>query len=230
MTKIKKPTNTALQAGSPAMNLLQNTMPGGEARIERQEKEGQREFVASDTLPTMIRHHTAYPSDEERQENLHMLREMGIEVGDPFKDDELFMPARLPKGWKKCSTTHPMYSHIVDDKGRLRIEVFYKAAYYDRRANATLIDRVGVRIDDETSSQIAAAYVYAKMPNEEEHIIARFEETVAPYEKGNIWKIQDKLEERAQTWLDNHYPDHANNTTYWELSFDEPTLINPETA
>jgi hypothetical protein len=41
---------------------------------------------------------------------------------------------KLPEGWHIKATDHSMWSNLVDDKGRNRASIFYKAAFYDREA------------------------------------------------------------------------------------------------
>jgi hypothetical protein len=67
---------------------------------------------------------------EERQKFL----DLGFTFGDPVPGDPLFQQATLPEGWSKQPTDHSMWTKIVDDRGVERVEVFYKAAYYDRSA------------------------------------------------------------------------------------------------
>jgi hypothetical protein len=102
-------------------------MFGGSARaIERMEADGQRQLLESCDLPT------------EGSDDPEFLR-LGFTFGDPHKDDPLFRPATLPKGWKRAGTDHAMHSNIVDELGRERVGVFYKAAFYDRCADMRLI-------------------------------------------------------------------------------------------
>ena len=46
----------------------------------------------------------------------------------------------MPQGWTRRATDHDMHSEILDEAGKIRISVFYKAAFYDRRAHAELIE------------------------------------------------------------------------------------------
>jgi hypothetical protein len=71
---------------------------------------------------------------------------LGFTFGDPDPDDPLFMPATLPEGWKREPADHDMWSYVVDDLGRQRAAVFYKAAFYDRKAYARLVT-VGEYVD-----------------------------------------------------------------------------------
>lgn len=92
--------------------------------IERQEKRGQAVLVASSGLPIA--------GSIDTPENKAALERMGITFPGP--SDDLFVKAALPGGWKLVPTDHDMWSSLLDEKGRKRASVFYKAAFYDCRA------------------------------------------------------------------------------------------------
>lgn len=94
--------------------------------IEAQEARGQQELVASTDLPSDTR-----GTDE-------AFIALGFSFGEPHAHDPLFRPTTLPQGWTKTGTDHSMHSVIRDEQGRDRVGVFYKAAFYDRRADMTL--------------------------------------------------------------------------------------------
>lgn len=95
--------------------------------IEAQEKAGQSQLVHSDRLPTEVLHST--DADFEA---------LGFTFGEPDQDDPLFRPATLPKGWTKQASDHDMWSYVVDSLGRKRVGIFYKAAFYDRKAHMSV--------------------------------------------------------------------------------------------
>lgn len=95
--------------------------------IESQERDGQRQLVNSDRLPTEI----LYGSRSE-------FEALGFTFGEPDERDPMFRPATLPPGWKREGSDHAMWSYIVDGLGRRRVSVFYKAAFYDRSAHMAL--------------------------------------------------------------------------------------------
>lgn len=97
------------------------TGPVGSAGIEFDEAQGQQELVHSELLPV----------DGSNDGDVLAL---GIVFGDPVPGDPLFRKATLPAGWKKRATDHSMWSEIVDEIGKVRAVVFYKAAFYDRSA------------------------------------------------------------------------------------------------
>jgi len=105
------------------IEVLFDALLGGSAagHFERQEARGQQELCASTQLPQ---------KGSESEE----IQALGIEWGESAKGDELFREATLPEGWEKRATDHSMWSEIVDETGKVRAEVFYKAAFYDRDA------------------------------------------------------------------------------------------------
>ena len=103
-------------------NFATASTPGG---IEAQEKAGQALLVASANMPKSMS-----PSRE-------AFEALGFVFGTEV--DELFLKAKLPPGWTRAATDHSMWSTIVDEKGRKRVEIFYKAAFYDRRADAHIV-------------------------------------------------------------------------------------------
>lgn len=109
-------------------NAIIAATPGG---IERQEKAGQQALVASTDMP------------KEMSPSREAFEKLGFKFGDDV--DELFVKATLPPGWTRAATDHSMHSDVLDEKGRKRVGVFYKAAFYDRRADAHLVPRY--RID-----------------------------------------------------------------------------------
>jgi len=134
--------NTTKEAEEFPLGVLVEAMAfGSSGAIERQEKQGQAELVDGDELPVDL-------GGEEG-----MFRQFGFVLGLPVPGDPIFRTATLPPGWKKVPTDHAMWSKIVDEQGRERVMVFYKAAFYDRSAHAHLtrrycVDQRGERYDD----------------------------------------------------------------------------------
>lgn len=101
---------------------------GSDRYIEQMEAAGQRQVVNSDVLPTDS------PWDE--------LATLGFVRGENVPNDDLFCNVTLPSGWRREGSDHAMWSYIVDERGIHRVAVFYKAAFYDRKA-AAHIEHVG---------------------------------------------------------------------------------------
>jgi hypothetical protein len=96
------------------------------APIEAQEARGQQQLLTSDRMPVDL------------GGELEAFEALGFTFGTPDPADPLFMPATLPDGWAREGSAHAMWSYIVDQHGRRRVSVFYKAAFYDRSAHAGL--------------------------------------------------------------------------------------------
>ncbi len=103
----------------------------GELYITGMEAAGQEHLVASTELPAKG------PWDE--------LVKLGFVRGEPVPGDDLFVHADLPVGWRKERTDHSMHTKIVDERGVERVSIFYKAAFYDRRADFHIVN-VGRRL------------------------------------------------------------------------------------
>jgi len=101
---------------------------GNPGAIEAQETAGQRELVNSSQLPIKV--NSPYGIDIREK-----YQSMGILILDRKKDDDaLFYDVILPKDWKLTATDHSMWSNLIDDEGKIRANIFYKAAFYDRDA------------------------------------------------------------------------------------------------
>ena len=114
---MKKPRNTNEETQFQPVRLLLGAMVMGSSRaIEHQEAQGQRELVNSESLP--VRMNGGKP----------ILESLGFKFGKHDGKD-LFIECEMPTGWKKVGTDHSMWSNLLDDKGRVRANIFYKAAF-----------------------------------------------------------------------------------------------------
>lgn len=123
-TEPTSPANTAKQ--DPLLTFAESM--SNPNFIEDQESRGQAELVNSTSLPT----------NPGRRGDRAAYEALGFVFGDPIPGDEMFTAMTLPPGWKKQATDHAMWSSVVDELGRERVAVFYKAAFYDRSAHMTL--------------------------------------------------------------------------------------------
>lgn len=108
---------------------------GSSSPIETMEALGQRRLVSSTQLPI----------DGTEGDDAAAWAAMGVKLGE--KTDDLFRHVELPEGWRLVATDHSMWSDLQDDRGRRRAGVFYKAAFYDRRARVSLERRYSVQCD-----------------------------------------------------------------------------------
>ncbi|SHI66127.1 hypothetical protein [Streptomyces sp. 3214.6] len=126
---IENTSESMKDPGNALLFLAVSLGPGGTDRaIAEQERSGQAQLVNSDRLPSDM--NGASDADFEA---------VGITFGEPDPADPLFRPATLPEGWKRQRSDHDMWSYVADELGRRRVAVFYKAAFYDRRAFMRLV-------------------------------------------------------------------------------------------
>jgi hypothetical protein len=97
----------------------------GAMNIEGMEAAGGQQFASEPEL---------MPADGPWDE----LVELGFAPPEPT-DDPLFVRTRLPDGWSKRLLDDPRGGEILDERGLPRVGTFYKAAFYDRKADCHLI-------------------------------------------------------------------------------------------
>lgn len=181
--------------------------PGG---IEAQEAAGQQSFVANETLP---------------KENMHgctreKLELMGIQFGEDA--DDIFVSVKLPSGWKKQATEHSMWSDLLDDKGRVRARIFYKAAFYDRSAHISLCRRYTVRLCPEDRYETDMDYKkrelgrWAGIVTDCGEEVFLTEWTTLPQDLNERHLEEQKLKDEAEAWLVADYPEWQDETKYWD--------------
>lgn len=180
-------------------NFMAAATPGG---IEAQEARGQRDFVASTTLPKQCNGCTR-----------EQLEAMGIVFGKD--EDDLFIAATLPAGWKKEATDHSMWSKLIDDKDRERASIFYKAAFYDRSAHIDLSNfyRTRNRYLDTNGKEGAGR------PSTIQHLVVNangetlLDAGTAGYED---YAAQETCDKKCVEWLASNAPDWRNPLAYWD--------------
>lgn len=114
----------------PVVHLLGIMSDGQSNYIEGMEVAGQRQLVASTKFPT---DRNRWGDDDSRWLAL------GFTFSEFDPHDPMFCDATLPEGWKREGSDHAMWSYIVDERGIRRVGIFYKAAFYDRSAHASLL-------------------------------------------------------------------------------------------
>lgn len=194
--KTTKVTPAMLAASAQGLGMLAGTPDA----IEHSEVLGQAELVNNTALPIDMR-----PDREVIEAN------SAIRFGDVV--DDIFIDATLPAGWKKQATEHPMHSDLLDDKGRKRAAIFYKAAFYDRSAHMTFLNFYTVDGDWRKHE--------VKVLNANGDVIKDFgavdvpERTDDPRWSGK-YQEYETLQGKAREWLAANYPDYQNPFAYWD--------------
>jgi hypothetical protein len=172
--------------------------------IENQESEGQHELVESQQLPRKCNS----PRGINAAEQYH---KMGIKVFTKSKGDDLFIGVKLPDGWKKEGTDHSMWNRLVDDKGRVRGQFFYKAAFYDRDSFMNFTTRYTWRSDYSEKNFCG----YDVFDSEKNEVIFKTEKMSTDCNTPGYFKTQDKLQQQCKDFLNNNFPNHEDINAYW---------------
>ncbi len=181
-------------------NFLVASTPGG---IEAQEKEGQLSQAVKQALPLDLRG------------KKHEFEAVGFKFLS--NDDGLFQEVEFPVGWSKSPTDHSMWTDILDEKGRKRGAIFYKAAFYDRSAHAHLSCRFHVGRDydhagpDEVIRVVDAMGLVVKSIDGLEKIdwSGDRQKASAAYDR------QEEARNELAKWLDFEFPNWNDPTLHW---------------
>lgn len=215
---IENTTKTIQQV--PQFAMIMATGPGTveenlTASIKQQEYRGTQQASVSEVLPTdgLV--------DYKPEGEYGCL---GFKIGEAVPDDDMFTYVELPPGWTKKPTNHSLWVDIVDEKGRKRTSFFYKAAFYDRSARMSdpvcrYIAQPG-EFDPEDAFRELVILDRTKATWErdgtvcEAAILHKIRLTRASGEKA--FQVADRVRKQANKWLDEHYPQHADFTAYWD--------------
>jgi len=177
---------------------------GNPNAILRQESEGQKQLVISSQLPVKC--------DYNRNEAEAQYTLMGIKVLGKTKGDDIFYDVQLPDGWKKVGTDHSMWSKLIDDKGRTRAMIFYKAAFYDRSTHIDFCKRYQTRSEHfESEKNPAKDFDHARIVN----VIDTATDKVIFSGEKHFFDGYDAAYKVAHEWLNQNYPDWENVNAYW---------------
>lgn len=175
---------------APLPDYMAASLPGG---IEAQEKAGQDMVCKSELLPL------------DCGGNKHVFESLGFVFGDPV--DRIFCKGTLPPGWSKKPTDHSMWSDFVDEKGRKRGAMFYKAAFYDQSAHMNLCPRFSIWAYDD-----AATNGFRQVSIKDGGVLI---EKIGEYGDTD-WSTKDELVDKAIAWLNERYPDWDSPVAYWD--------------
>lgn len=179
---------TAEVSANPVVGLL-TALPGG---IEASEARGQSQLVRSEVLPADCR-------GASRQ----ALEAAGVVFGAPVEGDLLFVHATLPAGWQKRATGHAMWSDLLDERGRKRAGIFYKAAFYDRKAHMHVNTRYVVECEYPENGDYKT---------HKAHVVDGGNKIFS-----TDWMTDEgeKARDLAKAWLDEKRPGWENPAMYW---------------
>lgn len=205
MPELKNPLSNpaALSAflKSDMENFIAASTPGG---IEAQEAAGQQNLIRSERMPRV-------DNTGQREDSKEVLKKLGFKILG-IADDQFYY-TQMPTGWIWQATNHAMHSYVLDEKGRKRIHVFFKAAFYDYHAHLDLLTRYHA--------------IWRPQEGWDDHNLHDFapdmKVAVALDGETEIWVSDPVLGKTALNvsalsgiWLNHHYPDWQNPFAYWE--------------
>lgn len=189
---------------------------GNPNAIYAQEAEGQQELINSSQLPVK--------SNDRLEPNAKVAyKKMGIlvhpftdKIARIFKDqvnklnnDPIFVSVILPPGWKISDTNHSMWNNLVDHRDRIRANIFYKAAFYDRSAHINFIRRYAYTqefIERDDINDMRSRYVIKDNATGNQLFVTETRNT-------HDWESR-KAE--CEGWLNEYFPKWQELTAYWD--------------
>jgi hypothetical protein len=204
----KKVTNTTKQ--DPIVQFGMALVLGPSTAIERQEAEGQMELVEADVLPSEGLTWSGY----KRSGDDSLVRKPcenpipAIEILGEVDGDPLFVQVKLPEGWeKRAAPDHSMWSYLYDANGRQRAAIFYKAAFYDRKATLSPTTRYLTKDVYKNPKEYQGPVKVEVVDGDTVLFETDFED--------DHWR-KGGAADQARAWLDEHYPDWKNPAAYWD--------------
>jgi hypothetical protein len=193
-----------MQAHKVPESLAALMIAGLPGAVERQEAAGQAELCRTEVLP----------KDCPRAE----LEKFGVVFGTDH--DDLFVNVTLPAGWKKQATDHSMHSDLLDEKGRKRGSIFYKAAFYDRNADMHLVRRYTVdnhfSCDEQGNPAEYGKHTHLRTVVKDGAVVIKsFDIRPKDYSRDN-YKLAEQHQKDACAWLTEHFPKWEDVTAYWD--------------
>ncbi|MFH0829761.1 MAG: hypothetical protein V1887_01200 [Candidatus Aenigmatarchaeota archaeon] len=182
--------------------------PGG---IEQQEARGQIAVVTQKLMPRY--------ADGRREPADDVYKKLGIVIIG--EHDDILVKVKLPDGWKLEPTEDSMWSDLRDNKGRKRAQMFYKAAFYDRRANLNLVTRFSRDVVPKDRYKTDISYEKReKMPwlgvvqdCEKDIFTTKPVKLTGDFSKDE--SLKDKLLKRCDTYLQKKFPNWKDQFAYW---------------
>ena len=182
--------------------------------IEREEALGQYEFVESDTLPAEISAAWTGGHRLSPDEVKSILESWGIKFLGPVEDDDQFVFVELPEGWTRRATEHSMWSNLLDEKGRVRAKMFYKAAFYDR--HAMLHIEHFFRIEKEWKLADSSNLIVYDVLQADGDVVFHTDPVSFDPKDPNRYKLDDVARDAAVAWLTEKYPNWGDPAAYWD--------------
>ena len=137
--------------------------------------------------------------------------------------DDLFCNVKLPEGWeKKSEARDPRHIALYDANGHVRASIFYKAAFYDRKADMWWKNRFRVsRIyPEDRSDPIRVVVVDLAGEFDPKDTDGEIVQDFGTLPVGDDYSAREKAEKKliaqAKKWLKKNYPKYESIAAYWD--------------
>lgn len=181
----------------------------------QQEREGQTQLVNLPILPSVM------DPDGAKE----YLESLGV-IFVALTDDLMFWYVWLPDGWEVAPSFNPMLSVLLDDQGRERARIFYKASWYDRHAWLALISRYNLRetYGEEIIRKNTSAYTMERMIADGGCVLLASgtdictlrAEVPEGMDRKERHQIHKRLLQEAYELLEVCYPKYRDPFAYWD--------------
>lgn len=206
--------------------------------IENQERRGQQTVVKNHRLP--IKTNNGIPNEyrfkgvtdemeyEERKDIVdkniveytkQQYGRMGIKIISKYNN--LFYSVELPDGWEIKATDHSMWNDLLDNNGRKRASLFYKAAFYDERAFINFEHRYSFCIlpfdnyESDATHEERMFNPWKLFVTDSGERIKKLGE-ITPTTDEEYFEIDDILGKIGKTYLNENYPEWEDVNAYWD--------------
>lgn len=200
MTNESIPVDDTSSQQSKRALLGETLLMGPVGLAERQELRGQQSLTNSTCLPIKGSEITAFTA-------------MGVKFIKPDDDtarDDLFRTAILPDGWTKRPTDHSMWSELVDDRGRVRGMIFYKASTHDRQAKMHIVAFFNITTYDSEPPNIRGTVTAGGT------IVHQTPPLGADCPPEAESPLYEEVRNAAEAWVKEHYPEYEDVMAYWD--------------
>lgn len=173
----------------------------------------------SDMLDIPYEERAKRSKENKRKYTMKQYAKMGITVLDE-EDDDCVCRVQLPDGWK-IERVDSLWCDILDDKGRKRINFFYKPAFWDREAFTNFLCRYGISILPFDNYMSDATYEDRIFKPWSVYItdcgkcIEKLYE-ITPTTKKEFYEVDDKLRAIGIEYLRKYYPEYEDINAYWD--------------
>lgn len=128
---------------------------------------------------------------------------------------------QLPDGWTIESTDHPMWNNLLDDKGRNRAKVFYKACCgIMDEADITFNTRYYIFVDTVSQEgdwrqKMESGYIGYIKDRDNDSVIYQTDKFEGTTEVLNDSDIRRDVRKVLEKYMEKNYPEYEDIFAYW---------------